>query len=98
ENKLGLKYWPNLTRYKSNLDFIRFAAFFSQTPANLKLAEKLLKPKPRQLFQFVSACHALGILTISESTNTSVSMITKPKQSKYSVLKQIFKRFSSVMK
>ncbi|MFK5985268.1 MAG: hypothetical protein QM479_07560 [Pseudomonadota bacterium] len=99
KSKLGLKFWPNLTRYKSNTDFLRFAAFFSQTPTNLNLADKLLKPKSVQLFQFVSACHALGILTISESTKPLTSpAVLMPKSSKRGVLAQIFKRLTTMMK
>ncbi|MBE9527484.1 MAG: hypothetical protein IME94_11000 [Proteobacteria bacterium] len=97
-SRLSLKYWPNLTRYKSNIDFIRFAAFFSQTPANLVLAEKLLNPKPRQLFQFVSACHALGILTISESTQVIDSPKIMPQSPKRNVITQIFKHLTKIMK
>jgi len=94
KNQLGLKHWPNLSRYKSNPEFLRFAAFFCQTPTNYLIAQKLLNPSSRYLANFVSACYALRILTIEpfgEEKKEDSSRLRQPHKYR-KVIVQIFSR------
>lgn len=93
-HQLGLKHWPNLTRYKSSSDFLRFAAFFTQTPTNFVLAQKLLNPPRGQLANFICACYALDILTVNKAEqkkDNEVKRLEKPSRYR-KIIGQIFSR------
>lgn len=57
-----LKRWPNLTRMPTMEEDIRLCAFFARSPATPNLAIRLLQIDYRVLFNFLTACDAIGIL------------------------------------
>lgn len=62
DTPLRLRHWPNLTRLAPLPHAVRIAAFWSRTPANLKVTATLLGLPVGALLDFVAATHALGLL------------------------------------
>ncbi len=60
---LHLTRWPNFTRLEHQPDDLRIAAFLSRNRASVALTLKMLKVKPEDLYNFISAAHSLGFLS-----------------------------------
>lgn len=67
QTPVRLRHWPNLTRLAPIPEAIRIAAFWVRSPVNLRLSVRMLNIPPRHIFDFLAACHSIGVLEIHES-------------------------------
>jgi hypothetical protein len=67
QTPVRLRHWPNLTRLAPIPEAIRIAAFWVRSPVNLRLSVRMLNIPPRHIFDFLAACHSIGILEIHET-------------------------------
>ncbi len=67
QTPVRLRHWPNLTRLAPVPEAIRIAAFWVRSPVNLRLSVRMLNIPARHIFDFLAACHSIGILEIHET-------------------------------
>ncbi|UOG92736.1 MAG: hypothetical protein L3K52_03160 [Candidatus Thiothrix sulfatifontis] len=91
EQKISLKYWPNLTRLEQFPHIMRIAALWNQRPANaLDIAKALVIPQ-RYVFAFHTAANALNLFEMDQNKLKSREK-EKPQQENRGFFSRLLKR------
>lgn len=91
EQKISLKYWPNLTRLEQFPHIMRIAALWNQRPASsLDIASALSIPQ-RYVFAFHTAANALNLFEMDQNKLKSREK-EKPKQENRGFFSRLLKR------
>lgn len=91
EQKISLKYWPNLTRLEQFPHIMRIAALWNQRPASsLDIASALAIPQ-RYVFAFHTAANALNLFEMDQNKLKSREK-EKPKQESRGFFSRLLKR------
>lgn len=62
-----LRHWPNLTRLAPLPNGLRLAAFWTRSPVNLQLTQKMLNVPAQEMFDFLASVHSIGILELPKA-------------------------------
>ena len=82
-NKVGLKYWPNLTRLEQIPNGMQIAAVFYKHPGSLVEISNWLKIDQRYIFAFYNASLSLGLIELdSKKIRSNPHLKALPKKNK----------------
>ncbi|WMP15685.1 hypothetical protein [Thiothrix lacustris] len=91
EQKIVLKYWPNLTRLEQFPHIMRIAALWNQRPANVLEIAKALNIPQRYVFAFHTAATALNLFEMDQN-KLNIREKEKPKQENRGFFSRFLKR------
>ena len=70
DKKIGLKYWPNLTRLEQIPHAMQIAAVFYKQPGSLLEVSRWLNIEQRYIFAFYNAAHTLKMIELDPKKTT----------------------------
>ena len=91
EQKISLKYWPNLTRLEQFPHIMRIAALWNQRPASALDIAKALSIPQRYVFAFHTAANALNLFEMDQNKLKSREK-EMPKQENRGFFSRLLKR------
>lgn len=91
EQKISLKYWPNLTRLEQFPHIMRIAALWHQRPASALDIAKALSIPQRYVFAFHTAANALNLFEMDQNKLKSREK-EMPKQENRGFFSRLLKR------
>ncbi len=99
DRPIQLKYWPNITRYLCPDHVVQMCAILYQRPVSPLQVSEVLNIEHKEVYGFISAAHALGLINSIEDQpmkSSRLSESTKPVAKRHNVglLRRILSRIN----